>query len=88
MHRSWNLIPIVLILLVAAAVRFHLLGAQSFWHDEGNSYIQATRSFSQLRKTRLVTSILRGIIGRWRSGGLQRVKASLRCGRSLLLSAC
>lgn len=39
----FSLLPIV-ILLLAAAVRFHLLGAQSLWHDEGNAYVQATRS--------------------------------------------
>src|SRR5688500_10570992 len=39
---------IVFILLLAAALRFHLLGAQSFWNDEGNSYVQATRSFADI----------------------------------------
>lgn len=38
----------VLLLLLAGAVRFHLLGAQSFWNDEGNSYVQATRSFTEI----------------------------------------
>jgi uncharacterized membrane protein len=36
------------ILLLAAGVRFHLLGAQSLWHDEGNSLVQATRSFTAI----------------------------------------
>lgn len=36
------------ILFLAFAVRFHLLGAQSFWNDEGNSYVQATRSFAEI----------------------------------------
>jgi hypothetical protein len=36
------------VILLAFAVRVHLLGAQSFWHDEGNSYVQATRSFSDI----------------------------------------
>ncbi len=40
------LAAITAILLLAAALRFHLLGAQSLWNDEGNSYVQATRSFS------------------------------------------
>ncbi len=39
---------LVLILLLAASLRFHLLGAQSLWNDEGNSYVQATRSFSDI----------------------------------------
>ena len=39
---------LVLILLFASALRFHLLGAQSLWNDEGNSYVQATRSFGDI----------------------------------------
>ncbi len=38
----------VLIILLASAVRFHNLGVQSFWNDEGSSYVQATRSFSDI----------------------------------------
>lgn len=38
----------IILLLIAYGVRFHLLGAQSLWHDEGNSYVQATRSFSAI----------------------------------------
>jgi mannosyltransferase len=45
--RHWGLWVVVLLLL-AAGVRFHLLGAQSLWNDEGNSYVQATRSFSEI----------------------------------------
>ncbi len=48
MHHSWKLTSIILILLVGAAVRFHQLGAQSLWHDEGNAYVQATRSVSAI----------------------------------------
>ncbi|NWF67614.1 MAG: glycosyltransferase family 39 protein [Chloroflexi bacterium] len=33
-----------IVILLAFAVRVHLLGAQSLWHDEGNSYVQAGRS--------------------------------------------
>jgi len=36
------------ILLLATLVRFHNLGAQSLWNDEGNSYVQATRSFADI----------------------------------------
>jgi mannosyltransferase len=36
------------LILIAFAVRVHLLGAQSLWHDEGNSYVQATRSFTDI----------------------------------------
>ncbi|MEL6272636.1 MAG: hypothetical protein AAFR22_22715, partial [Chloroflexota bacterium] len=39
---------IVLILLVAAGLRFHDLGVQSLWNDEGSSYVQATRSFADI----------------------------------------
>lgn len=36
------------IVFLAALVRFHELGAQSLWNDEGNSYVQATRSFADI----------------------------------------
>ncbi|MBZ0299771.1 MAG: glycosyltransferase family 39 protein, partial [Anaerolineae bacterium] len=29
-------------------MRFHLLGSQSFWNDEGNSYVQATRALTEI----------------------------------------
>jgi mannosyltransferase len=35
----------LIILLIAAFLRFHNLGLQSFWNDEGNSYVQSTRTF-------------------------------------------
>ncbi len=35
-------------LLLAFALRVHLLGAQSLWNDEGNSYVQATRGFADI----------------------------------------
>lgn len=38
----------MLILLVAAGLRFHDLGVQSLWNDEGSSYVQATRSFADI----------------------------------------
>lgn len=38
----------IALLLVAGWARFHLLGAQSLWHDEGNAYVQATRSFNDI----------------------------------------
>ena len=41
-------ISIVLVLLLAAATRFHDLGAQSLWNDEGSSYVQSTRSFTEI----------------------------------------
>ena len=41
-------IGIISVLILAAGVRFHLLGNQSLWHDEGNSYVQATRSFGDI----------------------------------------
>jgi len=42
----WWFVAILFILLVAAGLRLHALGAQSFWNDEGSSYVQATRSFA------------------------------------------
>jgi predicted membrane-bound mannosyltransferase len=41
-------IPVILILLLAFALRIHLLGAQSLWNDEGNAYVQATRTFTDI----------------------------------------
>jgi 4-amino-4-deoxy-L-arabinose transferase-like glycosyltransferase len=38
----------VLILLLAAGLRLHRLGEQSFWNDEGSSTVQAGRSFSDI----------------------------------------
>lgn len=38
----------VAILLLATAVRLHLLGAQSLWNDEGSAYVQATRTFTDI----------------------------------------
>jgi 4-amino-4-deoxy-L-arabinose transferase-like glycosyltransferase len=38
----------LVVMLIAAAARFHLLGAQSLWHDEGNSYVQSTRSLAAI----------------------------------------
>lgn len=42
------LAALALILLLAAAVRFHNLEAQSFWNDEGISYVQSTRTFGEI----------------------------------------
>ncbi|MBL8134383.1 MAG: glycosyltransferase family 39 protein [Anaerolineae bacterium] len=36
------------ILLCAAALRFADIGAQSLWHDEGNSYVQAMRGLGEI----------------------------------------
>src|SRR5215207_1492833 len=46
--RSFSLLIACAVILLAFALRFHLLGAQSLWHDEGNSYVQATRSFADI----------------------------------------
>ncbi len=43
-----TLAAVMLILLLAAGLRFHRLGEQSLWNDEGNSYVQAGRSFSDI----------------------------------------
>ncbi|MBZ0283212.1 MAG: glycosyltransferase family 39 protein [Anaerolineae bacterium] len=42
------LVASLLLLLLAAGLRFHNLGTQSLWNDEGSSYVQATRSFSEI----------------------------------------
>jgi hypothetical protein len=49
---------LVLVLVLAVGLRFHLLGEQSLWHDEGNSYVQSLPA----------TSTRRGITGCWRAG--------------------
>ncbi|HEX2622733.1 MAG TPA: glycosyltransferase family 39 protein, partial [Phototrophicaceae bacterium] len=36
------------VILLAAALRLHLLGAQSLWNDEGNAYVQSTRTFGDI----------------------------------------
>ncbi len=36
------------IVFLAAALRFHNLGTQSLWNDEGNAYVQATRNFADI----------------------------------------
>lgn len=45
---SLNLCASVFIIFFSALVRFHDLDAQSFWNDEGSSYVQATRSFADI----------------------------------------
>ncbi|HYO88857.1 MAG TPA: glycosyltransferase family 39 protein, partial [Candidatus Limnocylindrales bacterium] len=42
------LVLAVLVLLLAAGLRFHLLGVQSLWNDEGNSVVQAGRSLADI----------------------------------------
>jgi mannosyltransferase len=46
-----NLIPLIivtLLLLIAAGVRFHDLGVQSFWYDEGVAYSHSQRNLFEL----------------------------------------
>ncbi len=47
-RRYFPLFAITLLILLAAALRFHLLGAQSLWNDEGSSYVQAIRPFAEI----------------------------------------
>lgn len=42
-QRALPLLLMLALLLLAAAVRWHGLGAQSLWNDEGNSYVQSLR---------------------------------------------
>ncbi len=39
---------VIIILLLATAARFHHLGAQSLWYDEGVAYAHSTRSLPEL----------------------------------------
>jgi mannosyltransferase len=48
MRYKLSLAVVVVVILLAASVRFHLLGAQSLWNDEGNAYVQATRTFADI----------------------------------------
>jgi mannosyltransferase len=46
-----NLIPVIimiLLLIIAAGVRFHNLGVQSFWYDEGVAYSHSQRNLFEL----------------------------------------
>lgn len=46
--RLLSLVTITVVLLFAALLRFHLLGAQSLWNDEGNSVVQSLRTFTDI----------------------------------------
>ncbi|MBN8595278.1 MAG: glycosyltransferase family 39 protein [Anaerolineae bacterium] len=41
-------LPILLLLLVAFALRIHNLGGQSLWNDEGNSFVQSLRPLPEI----------------------------------------
>lgn len=47
-NRWLQLGAVTALLLLAAGLRFHALGAQSFWNDEGSSYVQALRPFADI----------------------------------------
>ncbi|MEP7294086.1 MAG: glycosyltransferase family 39 protein, partial [Chloroflexota bacterium] len=49
-NRFLSLAAITLLLLLAALLRFHLLGAQSLWNDEGSSVVQALRPFDEIAR--------------------------------------
>src|SRR5690606_8417190 len=48
--RNWKLVNfyVLAVILVAFFLRFYNLETQSLWNDEGNSYVQATRSFADI----------------------------------------
>lgn len=48
MQRGLPVALAVAVLLLAAGLRFHLLGSQSLWNDEGNSVVQAGRSLTEI----------------------------------------
>jgi hypothetical protein len=48
MRRRLPVILAVGVLLLATGLRFHLLGAQSLWNDEGNSVVQAGRPLADI----------------------------------------
>jgi 4-amino-4-deoxy-L-arabinose transferase-like glycosyltransferase len=47
-NRWLQLAAVTALLILAAALRCHALGAQSFWNDEGSSYVQALRPFMEI----------------------------------------
>lgn len=46
--RSVVFLLALFLLIGGVFVRFHLLGEQSLWNDEGSSYVQATRAFADI----------------------------------------
>jgi mannosyltransferase len=46
--RSLFLLLALMVVMLSAAVRFHRLDAQSLWNDEGNAYVQSTRTFFEI----------------------------------------
>ena len=48
LRRALILALVILALLLGAALRFHRLGAQSLWYDEGVAYAHSTRSLPEL----------------------------------------
>jgi mannosyltransferase len=46
--KNWIIPLLVVVLLLAAAARIGGISRQSLWNDEGNSYVQATRSFAEI----------------------------------------
>ena len=48
MRRYLPLVLLLLILILAASLRFYMLGGQSFWADEGNSIVLAQKSTGEI----------------------------------------
>ncbi|MCS7072655.1 MAG: glycosyltransferase family 39 protein, partial [Anaerolinea sp.] len=42
------LLALVALLIAAFGLRTHAIGAQSFWNDEGNSYVQSLRTLPEI----------------------------------------
>ena len=53
-RRDTGLLALLLLLIlgIAAALRFYNLDGQSLWADEGNSFALATRSLAQITARR------------------------------------
>lgn len=70
-HRRPLLIPLVIIiLLLATAARFHRIGAQSLWYDEGVAYAHSTRALPELishLQTNVHVPAYFTLLGWWRS---------------------
>ncbi|NWG18122.1 MAG: glycosyltransferase family 39 protein, partial [Chloroflexi bacterium] len=48
MNRKLVTVLVLAVILFAACLRFHNLETQSLWNDEGNAYVQATRSLADI----------------------------------------
>jgi uncharacterized membrane protein len=83
----------LLVVLLAAALRFHRLDDQSFWNDEGSSYVQSLRSLPEIAANAARDIHPPGyyaLLAGWRllAGETEFALRSLSVCASLLTAAC